>query len=186
MMIVEVMGRYAGWIALHAGVASGSDVILIPEIPYRLDKVCDFVLQRSRHGKKFSIIAVAEGAKEKGGKMVVRKMMKHSPDPVRLGGVAAKLAGDIEQRTKLDCRSVVLGHVQRGGIPSAYDRTLATTFGYYALEQLMAGRRNRLVVRRGGALATIRLAEVAGKVRTVTLDHPIIKAARAVNTCFGD
>ena len=186
VMIVEVMGRYAGWIALHGGVASGSDVILIPEIPYRLDKVCDFVLQRSKHGKKFSIIAVAEGAKEEGGNMVVRRMMKDSPDPVRLGGVAEKLAGDIERRTKLDCRSVVLGHVQRGGIPSAYDRTLAATFGYYALEQLMAGRRNRLVVRCRGNLTTIRLADVAGKVRTVTLDDPIIKAARAVNTCFGD
>ena len=186
VMIVEVMGRYAGWIALYAGVASGSDCILMPEIPYHLDKVCEFVESRSRHGKRFSIITVAEGAKEAGGEMVVQRIVADSPDPVRLGGIAHKLAADIEGKTQLECRAVVLGHVQRGGTPSAFDRTLATGFGYHALELLMAGRRNRVVVRRGGENADVGLSEVAGKIRTVPADHPMVKAAQAINTCFGD
>ncbi|MBN1846690.1 MAG: ATP-dependent 6-phosphofructokinase [Sedimentisphaerales bacterium] len=186
VMIVEVMGRYAGWIALHAGVASGSDLILIPEIPYTLSSVCDCVVKRSRHGKRFSIITVAEGAKEKGGKMTVSRRIKNSPDPIRLGGIANKLAFDIEKKTKLECRSVILGHVQRGGPPSAFDRTLATSFGYYAIEQLMAGKRNRLVVRKRGELSTVPLSEVANKIRTIDPNHSLIQAARAVGTCFGD
>ena len=186
VMIVEVMGRYAGWIALHAGVASGSDVILIPEIPYNLKSICDFVRQRSRHGKRFSIITVAEGAKEKGGKMVVKRRIKNSPDPIRLGGIAGKLALDLEKKTKLECRAVILGHVQRGGTPSAFDRTLATGFGHYAVEQLMEGKKNRLVVRKRGELATIPITQVANKVRTVPPDNPLIRAARAVGTIFGN
>jgi len=186
VMIVEVMGRYAGWIALHAGVASGSDVILIPEIPYELDKICQYVEDRSTAGKRFSIICVAEGAKEKSGKVVVQKIVKDSPDPLRLGGIANKLAYDIEKRTGQECRAVILGHVQRGGTPSAFDRTLATGFGYYALEQLMAGQKNHLVVRRRGEMATVPLSQVAGKTRTVPKNHPLIQAARAVDTCFGD
>jgi len=186
VMIVEVMGRYAGWIALHAGVAGGSDVILIPEISYTLDVICDFVRQRSRRGKRYSIITVAEGAKEKGGKMVVKKTVKNSPDPIRLGGIANKLAYDIEQQAKLECRAVILGHVQRGGTPSAFDRTLATSFGNYALEQLMAGHNNRLVVRRHGELDTVPLSTIAGKIRTVPRNHQLIEAARAVGTCFGN
>ncbi len=186
VMIVEVMGRYAGWIALHAGVASGSDVILIPEIPYSLKKICDFVRQRSHHDKRFSIITVAEGAKEKGGKMVVKRRVKNSPDPIRLGGIASKLAFDIEKKTKLECRAVILGHVQRGGTPSAFDRTLATDFGHYAVEQLMEGIKNRLVVRKHGEMATIPITQVANKVRTVPPNHPLIRAARAVGTIFGN
>ena len=186
VMIVEVMGRYAGWIALHAGVASGSDVILIPEIPYNLKSICDFVRQRSRHGKRFSIITVAEGAKEKGGKMVVKRRIKNSPDPIRLGGIAAKLAFDLEKKTKLECRAVILGHVQRGGTPSAFDRTLATGFGHYAVEQLMEGKKNRLVVRKRGELASIPISQVANKIRTVPPDHPLIRAARAVGTIFAN
>lgn len=186
VMIVEVMGRYAGWIALHAGVASGSDIILVPEIPYKLNVVCDFVKKRSHRGKRFSIITVAEGAKEKGGKMVISKTIKDSPDPIRLGGIANKLAFDIEKKTKLECRAVVLGHVQRGGTPSAFDRTLATSFGNYAIEQLMAGKKNRLVVRRRGELATVALSTIAGKIRTVPPDHQLVRAAKAVGTSFGD
>ena len=186
VMIVEVMGRYAGWIALHAGVASGSDVILIPEIPYNLNSICEFVINRSRHGKRFSIITVAEGAREKGGKMVVSKTIKNSPDPIRLGGIANKLAYEIEKETKLECRAVTLGHIQRGGTPSAFDRTLATSFGNFAIEQLMAGKKNRLVVRRHGELATVALSEIAGKIRTVPADHQLVDAARAVGTIFGE
>jgi 6-phosphofructokinase 1 len=186
VMVVEVMGRYAGWIALHAGVASGGDCILIPEIPYRIEKVCQFVQQRNSRGRSYSIIVVAEGAKELGGKMVVSKTLAFSPDPVRLGGIAYKLADQIERLTKLESRAVTLGHIQRGGTPSPYDRLLATSFGYTALELLAGGVKNRLVVLRNGKLSSIPLSQVAGKTKNVPKNHPLIKAARAVNTCFGD
>ena len=186
VMVVEVMGRYAGWIALHSGVASGADVILIPEIPYRLENVCDFVMKRNSWGKSYSIIVVAEGAKELGGKMVVRETIAYSPEPIRLGGIATKLAGQIEQATKLEARSVTLGYIQRGGTPTPYDRILATSFGFEAMELLVNGIKNRLVVMKNGKLSSVPLSQVAGKTRTVPINSPLIKAARAVNTCFGD
>jgi phosphofructokinase-like protein len=185
VMIVEVMGRYAGWIALHAGVASGSDIILMPEIPYRLDKICDFVLARSKRGRRFSIIVAAEGAKETGGEMVVAKKLPFSPDPIRLGGVAVKLAKQINERTGLDCREVVLGHVQRGGTPTPFDRVLATNFGYTAIELLMNGVKGHLVVLKDGKLSSISLLKVSGRIKTVPKNHHLIKAALAVGTSFG-
>lgn len=185
VMIIEVMGRYAGWIALHSGVASGADVILIPELPYRLGKVCEYVLGRSKRGKQFSIIVVSEGAKQKGGRMVVRKTIADSPDPVRLGGVANKLANDVNARTGLECRAVILGHVQRGGTPSPWDRVLATKFGYLAVELLVKGERNLLVVWKNGQLSSIPLSRVAGKIKQVPKNHPLIKAGLAVGTSFG-
>lgn len=186
VMVVEVMGRYAGWIALHAGAAGGADVILIPEIPYRLEKICRFVQQRNKWGKSYSIIVVAEGAKEAGGKMVVQRKLAYSPDQIRLGGIGHKLAAQIENMTKLETRAVVLGYIQRGGTPTPHDRILATNFGFAALELLTAGKKNRLVVLKDGKLSSIPLSKVAGKIRTVPKDSPLIKAARAVNTCFGD
>jgi len=185
VMIVEVMGRYAGWIALHAGVASGSDCLLLPEIPYRLDKICNFVLSRSKRGRRFSIIVAAEGAKEKGGEMVVAKKLPFSPDPIRLGGVASVLAAKINERTGLDCREVVLGHIQRGGTPTPFDRVLATNFGYAAIELLMKGVKGHLVVLKNGKLSSIPLSKVAGRIRTVPKSHYLIKAAQAVGTSFG-
>jgi len=186
VMVVEVMGRYAGWIALHSGVASGGDCILIPEIPYRIEKVCRFVQQRNSRGKSYSIVVVAEGAKESGGKMVVSKNVVFSPYPVRLGGIAYKLADQIERLTKLESRAVTLGHIQRGGTPTPYDRILATSFGFTAMELLVSGVKDRLVVLKDGKLSSVPLSQVAGKIKTVPKNHPLIKAARAVNTCFGD
>lgn len=186
IMVLEVMGRYAGWIALHAGVAGGADVILIPEIPYRLDKVCDFIQQRNSWGKTYTIICVAEGAKELGGEMVVRRTVAYSPEAIRLGGIANKLAGQIEMCTGLETRSVTLGYVQRGGRPTAHDRVLATSFGHTALELVVAGKKNRLVVWKNNQVSSVPLAEVAGKVRKVPVNSPLIAAARGVNTCFGD
>jgi len=185
VMIVEVMGRYAGWIALHAGVASGSDVILLPEMSYRIDKICEFVLGRSKRGKRFSIVVVAEGAKQKGGKMVIAKKLAHSPDPIRLGGVANVLAEQIGQCTGLQCRAIVLGHIQRGGTPTPFDRVLATDFGHKAVELLMEGVRGHLVVMKEGKLSSIALSRVAGKIKTVPKNHHLIKAALAVGTSFG-
>ncbi|MCI0498401.1 MAG: 6-phosphofructokinase [Planctomycetales bacterium] len=185
VMIVEVMGRYAGWIALHAGVAGGSDVILIPEIPYDLSKIADYVKARSKKGKRFSIITVAEGAKPKGGQRVVFKTEKNSPDPIRLGGISFVLAEQLGQITGLSCRAVNLGHIQRGGSPTPIDRVLGTSFGHYALELLMKGQFNRLVVWKEGKLGDVALSRIAGKIKTVRPSNPLIAAARAVGTCFG-
>ena len=186
VMVVELMGRYAGWLALRAGLASGSDVILIPEIPFDLDVVARMCQKRSTRGKRFTIIAAGEGAAPRGGAMVVDHRDESSPDPIRLGGVAKYLANEIEKRSGLESRSMVLGHVQRGGTPTAYDRILATTLAHHAVELLAAERFGELVVIRKGAIDSVPIASIAGKVRTVALDDPMIRAARGVDTCFGD
>jgi 6-phosphofructokinase 1 len=186
VMVVEVMGRNAGWLALHAGVASGADVILIPEIAYDLGKLCAALTARNRRGKRFSIVCVSEGARPVGGGQVVARRVETSPDPVRLGGVSVKLAAEIEANTGLEARATVLGHVQRGGTPTPLDRVLATRFGYHALELLMQGVFGQLVVWSGGRIADVPIESVAGKQRTVPLDHPLVAAARAVGTAFGD
>ncbi len=186
VIVVEVMGRNAGWIALHSGVASGSDVILIPEIPYDLGKVCEFVEERSRWGKRFSLICIAEGAKSVGGEQVVAKIDPTSPDPVRLGGIAEILADDIERVSNIETRAVILGHVIRGGTPISADRVLATQFGHHAIEVLMNGESNRLVVCQDMKITDIDIRKAANKQRMIPADHPLIRAARAVGTCFGD
>ena len=186
VMVVEVMGRNAGWLALHTGVASGADVILIPEIPYDLEAIAEVLRRRSKSGKRFSIVCVSEGAKPKGGDVVVQRRVETSPDPVRLGGVANKLVADIEERTKLDVRATILGHIQRGGSPTPADRVLATQFGYHALQILMAGAQGQLVVQQSGQLAEVPIQSVAGKQRKVTPDDPLVRTARAVGTSFGD
>jgi phosphofructokinase-like protein len=186
VMVVELMGRYAGWLALHAGVASGADVILIPEIPFDLDKVAQKCVDRSKFGKRFTIIAAGEGAMPVGGQQFVERVDPSSPDPIRLGGVAKFVAQETEKRTGIEARAIVLGHVQRGGTPSPHDRLLATEFGYHAFEMLMAGRFGELVVHNKGAVGSVPMQEVAGKVRTVPHDEPLVRAARAIGTSFGD
>lgn len=186
IMCVEVMGRNAGWLALHAGVASGADVILLPEIEYDLEKICQYVEERARRGKRFSIVCVSEGTKPKGGQQVIRQMVATSFDPVRLGGVSTKLSADIEAATGLETRAVILGHVQRGGTPTPFDRVLATNYGFHALELLMSGQAGQLVVWQQGKLAQVPIESVANQQRKVPHDHPLISAARAVGTSFGD
>lgn len=185
-MVVEVMGRNAGWIALHAGLASGSDVICIPEIPFRIDKVCEAIRARGKRGKRFSIVCVAEGAAPADGQRFVERTDPTSPDPIRLGGVARWLAAQIEDCTGIESRYTVLGHVQRGGTPSAADRVLATQFGHHAMELLKRGADARMVAVQHGRLADAPLTEAAGRQRTVPQDHPLIHAARSVYTSFGD
>jgi len=185
-MVVEVMGRNAGWIALHAGIASGADFILIPEIPYCIDKVCDAVRDRAKRFRSASILCVSEGAKPLGGQQVVAKLDPTSPDPVRLGGVGQVVAQQIEQVTGIETRFTVLGHVQRGGVPVPADRVLATQFGHAALELLMSGANGKLVVLQGGKITNVELTYVAGKQRVVPVDHPLVCAARDVGTVFGD
>jgi len=186
VMVVELMGRYAGWLALHAGVAAGADVILIPEIPFDIEKVAEKCRQRSRGGRGFTIVAAGEGAVPVGGGQFVDHVDETSPDPIRLGGVAKYVAEEIERMTGLESRAIVLGHVQRGGTPTPHDRLLATQFGYHAYQLLAAGRFGRLVVQQGGRIDSVPIRDVARKVRTVPKDHLLIQAARALGTCFGD
>lgn len=186
VMVCEVMGRNAGWIALHAGVASGADVILIPEIPFDIDVVCDFVMSRTNRGRGFSVVCVAEGAAMKGGDKVIRRHDPTKPDPIQLGGIGALVSDMIEQRTKIETRTTVLGYTQRGGPPVARDRVLATQFGHHAMELLMSGATGRMVGRESGMLCDVDIRFAANKQRTVPLDDALIRAARAVRTCFGD
>ncbi|MCZ6651949.1 MAG: ATP-dependent 6-phosphofructokinase [Planctomycetota bacterium] len=186
VMLVETMGRNAGWLALYSGAASGADVILIPEIPYDLDVVCNYCLGRNGKGKSFTIITVSEGAKPIGGEVVVDKVIPDSPDPIRLGGVSEVLADQISERTGLETRATILGHVQRGGSPVAYDRVLATRFGHKAMELLGGGEFNRMVVHERGQITSVPISEVANQQRLVPPDHPLLAAVRAIGVCMGN
>ena len=185
VMVIETMGRYAGWIALYAGVAGGGDVILIPELPYDLEKVCEVVRARNRTGKRFSIVVVAEGAKPKRGQMVVERRVQDSHDPIRLGGIGAKLAHDIETAAGIETRYTILGHLQRGGTPTAFDRVLATRFGVHAMELVAAGRFGRMACLKGQDVTSVPIARAVACLKLVPRNHPVIKAARAVGTSFG-
>ena len=184
-MVVELMGRNAGWIALNAGIASGSDVILLPEMPFSHEVVADYVRRRARHGKRFTILAVAEGAKPLDGEQVVRAVDPASPDPIRLGGIAAQVAAEIEARTEVEARHVVLGHLQRGGTPTASDRVLCTRFGHHAGELLREGQSNRMVCLDGMHVTNVDITTPQGKQRTIPLDYPLLDAARSLYTSFG-
>jgi phosphofructokinase-like protein len=186
VMVVELMGRYAGWLALGAGVASGADVILLPEIPFSPDKVAAKCVERSQRGRRFTIIAAGEGATPLGGAQFVDRVDPTSPDPIRLGGVARFVAETIEKMSGVECRSMVLGHIQRGGTPTARDRLLATRFGFAAFELLMQGRFGEVVVEQQGKICSVPIQDVAGKTRTVPPEYDLIRAARAVGTSFGD
>ncbi len=186
VMILEVMGRNAGWIALYSGIAGGGDIILMPEIPYNVDVVADKVKERNSKGKRFSIVVVAEGAKPRGGDVVIQRIVKKSTDPIRLGGIGFVLAEQIERITSIESRAVVMGHLQRGGSPTPSDRILATRLGTRAVDMIRDRRFGQMVAVEGDALVGVPLEEVARGPRTVPPDHPLVRAARAVGTCFGD
>lgn len=186
VMLVELMGRNAGWLTLHAGLAGGADIILIPEIPYDLEPICETCIRRSERGKRFTLIVVAEGAAPKGGSQVVDKIVHDSPDTIRLGGVSVVLADQIAAHARRETRATILGHVQRGGTPVAFDRVLATRFGYKAVEMIAAEQWNHMVVMQRGRTDLVPIESVAGQQRTVPVDHPLVAMARAVGTCMGD
>ena len=185
VMVVEVMGRYAGWIALGAGVAGGADIILIPEIPFKWESIFDCVLKRSK-GARFSIICVAEGAKPEGGDIVVKEKDAKRTDPLRLGGVGDLIGSRIREETGLETRVSVLGHLQRGGSPTAFDRVLATRFGATALEAASKGQFGCMVSLRGRDIVTVSLEDAVKRQRLVPVDSQLILAGRAVGTSFGD
>lgn len=186
VMILEVMGRYAGWIALESGIAGGADVILIPEIPYDISKVAQKVMERKNEGKHFSIVVVAEGAKDKNGNMVVSKVVEDSPDPIRLGGIGNKIAGEIEELTGIETRVTVLGHLQRGGRPIPYDRILSTRYGVAAVELINQGKFGMMVSLKGNEITAVSLEEAVGKLKTVPPDGELIRIAKSVGVSFGD
>lgn len=185
-MVVETMGRYAGWLALVGGVAGGGDVVLIPEIPYSMERVFEVVKQRSQRGKRFSLIVVSEGVQLPGGGYVVRQEVADTHDKVRLGGVGVWLAREIDAGTSVESRAVVLGHTQRGGTPTAYDRVLATRLGREALMQAVGGNFGVMVGLQGTRVVPVPLDEIAGKQRLVDPGDEIVAAARSVGTSFGD
>ena len=185
IMVVEVMGRYAGWIALHAGVAGGADAILMPEIPFDAQKVADAIKRRESFGAKFSIVVVAEGAKPVGGSMTVREEAR-AGYVERLGGVGIIVAEQLEELTGRESRCVVLGHLQRGGGPTAFDRVLATRFGSAAVELIRRGVFGKMVANNPPDIVPIPLADVVGRTKTVPLDSDLLRTARAVGVHLGD
>jgi 6-phosphofructokinase 1 len=184
-MIVETMGRYSGWIALHAGVASGADVILIPEIEYEVDEVARVCLNRERGGQRFTIIAVAEGAKRKNGEHVVRDQSAEHTDSIRLGGISRVLGDQLRDHLDSTIRTTVLGHMQRGGTPTAYDRNLATAFGTRAARLAAQGTTGVMVAVQDGTFTKVPLEDVADKTRTVPLDNSLLASGLEVGTSFG-
>jgi 6-phosphofructokinase 1 len=170
VMILEVMGRYTGWIALEAGLAGGADVILIPEKPFDIDEVCEFIRRRQERGRNFSIIVVAEGAKPKGGAEIVYSETVDEFGHIRLGGVGYYLGKEIEKRMGIETRVVVLGHIQRGGSPTAFDRILATKFGVAAIDLVHEGKFGFMVAIRGNRIISVPLKDVVGKRKTVDLE----------------
>jgi 6-phosphofructokinase 1 len=179
------MGRYAGWIALHAGIAGGADVILIPEIPFDLNKVADHVLARERLGARFSIVVAAEGAVPVGGGRVVVELGSASRQE-RLGGIGSRVASDLERMIGRETRFVLLGHLQRGGAPTSADRLLATRFGVHAVDLVLARTWGTMVALTPPVLTAVPLDKVVNRQRTVPPDCDLVRAARAVGVGFGD
>jgi len=184
VMIVEMMGREAGWITLHAGFAGEAHIILIPEIPFTLDAVCNKLLQRWESKHKYSLVVVAEGAVPAGGETNV---IDRSPDgTVRLGGVAHRLAEVVKERTKLDVRVMVMGHIQRGGSPTEFDRILGTRYGEAVTHMIARGEFGKMVALRGTAILSVDLSEAVGRNKLVYPDGTLVKAARSMGIFFGD
>ena len=185
VIVIEVMGRNAGFIALHAGLAGTADVILIPEIPYDLERVCDKILARDRAGRHFSIVVVAEGAVEKGGTGSIIGESLPGQDR-RVGGIAGRMAYDIQKRTGKETRSLVLGHLQRGGTPTGYDRLLATRFGGAAVRAVEDRKWGHMVALQSPYIVTIPIKSVLEEVKRVDPTHDVVRTARDSGISFGD
>ena len=203
IMVLEVMGRYAGWIALESAIAGGADVALIPEIPYDINNVATKIENRKKRGKKFSIVVVAEGAKPKDGEMVVQNIRNNGAgvDNTKLGGVGQVVAKQLEELTGLEARNTTLGYMQRGGTPTAFDRVLSTKYGSKAMELALEGKFGTLVVIKNGKLDSASLEDVVGNntkigavsgntaesnLRKVTMDDDLVKTARDIGINLGD
>ncbi|MDR1209986.1 MAG: ATP-dependent 6-phosphofructokinase [Clostridiales bacterium] len=186
VIIVEIMGRSAGWITLSAGIAGSADVILIPEIPYKVENIVRKIKARDAAGKHFAIIAIGEGAREAGGSAVVGKIVEDSPDPIRFGGVAAKLAHDIEPLVDHEVRAVQLGHIQRGGDASPADRILSVRYGVHAVEMIKRGEFGKMACLRNGRMSEVSLNDVIANNKYVGPDDELVKCAKALGMSFAD
>ncbi|NLO91598.1 MAG: 6-phosphofructokinase [Elusimicrobia bacterium] len=185
VIVVETMGRYAGWIALRAGIAGGGDVILIPEIPFSPEAVCAAIDSRRKRGKRFSIVVAAEGAVNLKGEQVVAKVVEGSPEPLRLGGIGYRIGEIVEKGCGIETRVVVLGHLQRGGTPTAHDRWLATRYGVHAAELALEGRHGMMSALHGTKITEVPIEEAVRHLRRVDPLGEEVKAARSVGTSFG-
>jgi 6-phosphofructokinase 1 len=185
VIVMEVMGRHAGFIALHSGVAGAAHVILIPEIPYDLSVVCEAIMTRERRGRFFDVVVAAEGAYPRGGTESV--MGDSMPGQSRrLGGIAERLAQQIQEKTGKECRSLVLGHLQRGGMPTGYDRLLATRFGGAAVQAVEDGKWGHMVALQSPDIVTVPIEEALRQPKKVDLGHDLVRTARRLGISFGD
>lgn len=186
VMLLEVMGRHAGWIALHSGMAGGADVILIPEIPFNYESIVKKIEERRARGKKFSIMVVAEGAALPGGNLVYQKQVADNPLLNKLGGVADMVGREIERRLEIETRVTVLGHLQRGGTPTPFDRNLGTRFGVKAVELALEGVYGHMVCLCSGRVDSASLEEAVAVQKRIKPDSELVRAAKSVGTSFGD
>jgi len=185
VLVLEVMGRDCGWIALEAGIAGGADVILIPEIPFDMDEVCGHIHRRKKKGRKFSIVVVAEGAFPEGGRKMYEKEPGPDGTPGRLGGIGGWVAGQIGERTFLETRTAVLGHLQRGGTPSTYDRILATRFGVEAVNYTARGYFGYMVALKGRDIVARKIVKAVQKLKVVDPDGQVVRTAEALGSSVG-
>ncbi len=203
IMVLEVMGRYAGWIALEAAIAGGADVALIPEIPYEINRVAEKIENRKKRGKNFSVVVVAEGAKPKGGELTIMGTRDNGAgvDNTKLGGIGQVVAQQLQELTGLEARNTTLGYMQRGGTPTAFDRVLSTKYGTKAMELALEGKFGTLTIIKNGKLDSVSLEEVVGKntkigavsgnteesnLRKITMEDDLIKTARNIGINLGD
>ena len=186
VMVLEVMGRYAGWIALHSGIAGGADCIIIPEIPFNWDSITDKIKLRQQKGTMFSIIVVAEGAKPINGELSVARIVNNCPETIRLGGIGDKIAHELENLVGVECRSTVLGHLQRGGSPTAYDRVLSTRYGEAAINAIINKKFKTMVALQNNEIVSVNLNDVVGTPYFVPTTHDLIKTGRSLGISFGD
>jgi len=186
VMVVEVMGRNAGWIALNSGVSGAADIILIPEIPFDISRVCEHIMERELRGQRYSIVVAAEGAVSQGGMTIHKGKGETGRQDVLLGGIAEQLAKEISTRTGKDTRSIVLGHLQRGGSPTTFDRLLALRFGAAAVRMIEEGRFGTMVSLDPPEMRAVPLDEIVGKTRKVSVDCDTIRTAREIGISFGD
>ena len=184
VMIVETMGRHAGWLALESGIAGAADIVLIPEIDYDLQSIINVCREREQR-QRYTIICIGEGAKESGQSLTVRERVEYSPDPIRLGGVGHVLRERLQPHLKSEVRTTVLGHVQRGGDPTPFDRVLATRYGHNAAELVLQGQFGQMVTLQKGQITSVPIADVANTQRTVPLDSPMLTMARDIGICLG-
>ncbi len=186
IMVLEVMGRYAGWIALYAGIAGGADAILIPEIPYNINYVASKIMRRKQIGKNFSVIVVAEGAVPMDGKMVVQSIVADSPDPIRLGGIGDLVAHQLQDLCGNESRATILGHLQRGGSPSSADRILSSRYGIAAVKLAEQGLFGNMVTLKGTEMGYDSLEHVIGKNKNVDPAGEMVQTAKSLGIVFGD